>query len=171
MRENSKNTSHNSTKYSLLNKLPTETLKNMIRSDCFGSEDETLDDTTIEMILDIITLREQGGDYEVDVNVLWKNFQEEYASSIIHPTSTESKQSNDNILLHKRPLRTLRYILIATLLCLLFGNCIVFGTEGNLFDSIAKWTDEMFHFEVPSKPFSDNIDTIPNAIEIELGDE
>lgn len=168
MRENSKNTSHNSTKYSLLNKLPTETLKNMIRSDCFGSEDETLDDATIEMILDIITLREQGGDYEVDVNVLWKNFHEEYASSIIHPTPTESKQSNDNVLLYKRPLRTFRYILVAALLCLLLGNTIVFATGGDFFESIAKWTEETFHFETTNDKSSSN--RIPDCY-YELGDE
>lgn len=168
MRENSKNTSHNSTKYSLLNNLPTETLKNMIRSDCFGSEDEQLDDTTIEIILDIITLREQGGDNEIDVNTLWKNFQNEYVPSTIHPTPIETKKSNHNTLLYKRPLHTLRYILVAVLLCFLFGNCIVFATGGNFFDSIAKWTEEVFFFETTSNDTSNNITP---AYTFELEDE
>ena len=157
MRENSKNASHNSTKYSLLNNLPTETLKNMIRSDCFGSEEEQLDDTTIEIILDIITLREQGGDYDVNVNALWENFQDEYASSVVRPTPTVTEKSKSDILLRKRPFRALRYILVAALLCLLFGNCVVFATGGNFFDSIAKWTEETFHFETNN---NDNSNTI-----------
>lgn len=168
MRENSKNTSPNSTKYGLLNTLPTETLKNMIRSDCFGSENEQLDDATIEIILDIITLREQGGDYEVNVNVLWENFQDEYASSVIYSTSSETEKSENNILLRKRPFRTLRYILVAVLLCLLFGNCIVFATGGNFFDSIAKWTEETFRFETNNNDTSNNITLV---YQLELVDE
>lgn len=168
MRENSKNTSHNSTKYSLLNNLPTETLKNMIRSDCFGSEDEQLDDATIKMILDIVTLREQGGDCEVNVNALWENFQDEYASSVTRSTPSETEKLQNNALLCKRPLRTLRYIGVAALLCLLFGNCIAFATGGSFFDSIAKWTEETFHFETTNHDTSNNITPV---YQYELGDE
>lgn len=140
----------------------------MIRSDCFGSDDEQLDDVTIEMILDIITLREQGGEQEVNVNVLWENFQDEYAVSVVHPTSTITEKSKSDILLHKRPFRVLRYILVAALLCLVFGNCVVFATGGNFFDSIAKWTEETFHFETNN---NDNSNIITPVYQSELEDE
>lgn len=80
MREKQEHASSNSIKHTLLNDMSTEALKDLIRQDCFGSEDDQLSDDVIETILEIISQREQErGD--IDVNTLWENFQTEYISA------------------------------------------------------------------------------------------
>lgn len=144
MREKQINSTHNSTKYGLLNKMSTPALKEMIKQDCFGSQEDSLDDETIEMILDIISDREQEG-REIDVNVLWNNFQSEYVpANYTHEIPNSQKKSFYKSSSFKMPLRRL---LIAILLCVLLGNCVAFASRINLFDYIARWTEETFQFQ------------------------
>ena len=150
MREKQEHASSNSIKHTLLNDMSTEALKDLIRQDCFGSEDDQLSDDVIETILEIISQREQErGD--IDVNTLWETFQTEYMSAdkpiqadthniIDKPINTDSKSQ-------RKPIKTLRYLLIAAVLCILFGNCLAFASGFNLFDYIANWTEETFQFE------------------------
>lgn len=150
MREKQEKSSSNSVKYTLLNNMSTEALKDLIRQDCFGSEEDQLSDDVIEIILEIISQREQGrGD--INVSVLWKNFQEEYTVSSkkveasIH--NNIDKSINTSSTTYQKPMKTLRHLLIAAILCLLFGNCVAFASGVNLFDYIANWTEETFQFE------------------------
>lgn len=148
MREKQEHASSNSIKHTLLNDMSTEALKDLIRQDCFGSEDDQLSDDVIETILEIISQREQErGD--IDVNTLWENFQTEYISAdkpIQADTHNIINKPTANSI-HQKPLKTLRYLLIAAILCLLFGNCVAFASGFNLFDYIANWTEETFQFE------------------------
>lgn len=149
MREKQNYSSPQSTKYRLLNDIPTEALKNMIRLDCFGSEEDQLDTDTIETILAIISQREQKGG-EIDINTLWDNFQSEYMPTINQPelmTHEDLEKCATSAIIHKKPLRFLRHVLIAALLCLLLGNCVAYASGVNIFEHIARWTKETFHFE------------------------
>lgn len=150
MREKQEHASSNSVRYSLLNNMSTEALKDLIRQDCFGSEEDQLSDDVIEVILEIISQREQGrGD--IDVLALWKNFQEEYMpaskNAAENMPNNIDKSINTDSITHQKPMKTLRHLLIAAILCLLFGNCVAFASGINLFDYIANWTEETFQFE------------------------
>lgn len=150
MREKQEQSSSNSVKYTLLNNMSTEALKDLIHQDCFGSEEDQLSDDVIEIILEIILQREQGrGD--IDVSALWKNFQEEYmpSSKSIEESIPNNidKSINTDSITYQKPMKTLRNLLIAAILCLLFGNCVAFASGINLFDYIANWTEETFQFE------------------------
>lgn len=149
MREKQEHSSSNSVKYTLLNNMSTEALKDLIRQDCFGSEEDQLSDDVIEIILEIISQREQGrGD--IDVSALWKNFQEEYMSASKNTeasTYNNIGKPNTDSTTYRKPMKTLRHLLIAAILCLLFGNCVVLASGVNLFDYIANWTEETFQFE------------------------
>lgn len=171
MKEKQKQSSHTSLKYALLNDMSTEDLKNLIQQDCFGSEDEQLDEMTIELILDIISQREPRG-RDIDVNVLWENFQTEYMSSQnSSPVESTEDHSKASITFQRRPLRFLRYAVVAALLCLLLGNCVAFASGFNLFDYIAKWTEETFQFEKVQDTSSSMINLIEIVDDDTFGDE
>lgn len=150
MREKPEQSSSNSIKYTLLNNMSTEALKSLIRQDCFGSEEDQLSDDIIEIILEIISQREQER-CDIDVSALWKNFQEEYSPELkneemnLHNIIDNPVNADSTIC--RKPIKTLRHLLVAVLLCLLFGNCIAFASGINLFDYIANWTEETFQFE------------------------
>lgn len=168
MREKQEQSSSNSVKYTLLNNMSTEALKDLIRQDCFGSEEDQLSDDIIEIILEIISQREQERG-EINVSALWENFQDEYVSSLknieVNSYNTINKTINTDSIVHRKSTKTLRHLLIAAILCLLFGNCVAFTSGFNLFDYIARWTDETFQFEkVQGTSFH-------NKKYIEFGDE
>ena len=150
MREKQPQATKKSIQYGLLNDMSTETLKSLIQQDCFGSEEDQLDDDTIEMIIDIISQREPE-ESDVDIDALWNTFVTEYmptvTSSYSAVLSPESNITRPKTLISKKPLRTFRHILVAILLCLLFGNCVAFASGVNLFEYIARWTEDTFQFE------------------------
>lgn len=150
MREKQPQATKKSIQYGLLNDMSTETLKSLIQQDCFGSEEEQLDDDTIEMIVEIISQREPE-ESDVDIDALWNTFVTEYmptvASSNLAALSSEPDVIRPKPLLSKKPLRAFRHILVAILLCLLLGNCVAFASGVNLFEYIARWTEDTFQFE------------------------
>ena len=131
MTENTSNESNNSKGFEFLNEMSTEELKNILRVDCFSDDIKKLDDDTISKILQIITQREADG-RDIDARLLWENFKMEYLPSI------DMAEEKDTIQ---------EYAVIAALLCLLLGNCVAFAHGVNIFEYIANWNDETFHFE------------------------
>ena len=81
MREKQPQATKKSIQYGLLNDMSTETLKSLIQQDCFGSEEDQLDDDTIEMIIDIISQREPE-ESDVDIDALWNTFVTEYMPTV-----------------------------------------------------------------------------------------
>lgn len=161
MREKQPQAAKKSIKYGLLNDMSTETLKSMIQQDCFGTGEDQLDDDIIEMIIDIISQREPE-ESDVDIDALWNTFVTEYmptvASSNLAALSSEPDVIRPKLLLSKKPLRTFRHILVAILLCLLLGNCVAFASGVNLFEYIARWTEDTFQFERIEDDSSRNTD-------------
>ena len=80
MKKRNNSLSREISKYEYLIEMPTEELKKLIQKDCFDGEEGNMDDTFIEMILEIIMKREKDNSHEMDVAALWENFKEEYAA-------------------------------------------------------------------------------------------
>ena len=147
MTENTSNESNNSKGFAFLNEMSTDELKNILRVDCFSDDNEKLDDDTISNILQIISQREVNK-RNIDARLLWENFKTEYLPNI--DTSEEKNDVSECTLKEvprRKPLRFVKYAVIAALLCLLLGNCVAFAHGVNIFEYIANWDDETFHFE------------------------
>ena len=158
MREKQPQATKKSIQYGLLNDMSTETLKSLIQQDCFGSEEDQLDDDTIEMIIDIISQRAVA-----TVNTFVTEYMPTVASSNLAALSSEPDVIRPKLLLSKKPLRTFRHILVAILLCLLLGNCVAFASGVNLFEYIARWTEDTFQFEKIEDTSSNDADYFDTA--------
>ncbi len=78
--------------------MPTEVLKDMIRQDCLGGEEDQLETDTIEMIIDIISEWEPE-QVSVDIDVLWNDFQCDYLPDIFADCISENieKEKTDSM--------------------------------------------------------------------------
>ena len=147
MTENTSNESNNSKGFEFLNEMSTEELKNILRVDCFSDDIKKLNDDTISKILQIITQREADG-RDIDARLLWENFKMEYLPSIDMAEEKNTIQECDPTEIpHRKSVRFVKYAVSAALLCLLLGNCVAFAHGVNIFEYIANWNDETFHFE------------------------
>lgn len=148
MKENKSNESNHTSGFGFLNKMSTDELKNMLRVDCFSDDNQKLDDDTISEILQIISQRETDT-RNIDAGILWENFKTEYLPNIdMFKENNDIQECLPKDVPHRKSFRFVKYAVIAALLCLLLGNYVAFAHGVNVFEYIANWNDETFHFEI-----------------------
>ena len=148
MKENKSNESNHTSGFGFLNKMSTDELKNMLRVDCFSDDNQKLDDDTISEILQIISQRETDA-RNIDAGILWENFKTEYLPNIdMFKENNDIQECLPKDVPHRKSFRSVKYAVIAALLCLLLGNYVAFAHGVNVFEYIANWNDETFHFEI-----------------------
>lgn len=139
-------------KYQELEQLDTETLKELIRTDCYT---EDLDEAYVLCALRIISSREQakqGQDQEVDQ--AWRRFKEKYctpegAGQSLYDSSLEEEKREETPTRKRRPLRRLprRVAVVAAVICALFATMLVAQAAGlDLWGVIVQWSEETFRF-------------------------
>lgn len=147
MTKNTSNESSNAKGFELLNTMSTDELKNILRADCFSDDREKLNDDTISEILQIISQRETDT-RNIDSGILWENFKTEYLPNIdMSEENNDIQECLSKDIPHRKSFRFVKYAVIAALLCLLLGNYVAFAHGVNVFEYIANWNDETFHFE------------------------
>lgn len=147
MTKNTSNESSNAKGFELLNTMSTDELKNILRADCFSDDREKLNDDTISEILQIISQRETDT-RNIDARLLWENFKTEYLPNIdMSEKNNDIQECLSKDIPHRKSFRFVKYAVIAALLCLLLGNYVAFAHGVNVFEYIANWNDETFHFE------------------------
>lgn len=147
MTKNTSNESSNAKGFELLNTMSTDELKNILRADCFSDDREKLNDDTISEILQIISQRETDT-RNIDAGILWENFKTEYLPNIdMSEENNDIQECLSKDIPHRKSFRFVKYAVIAALLCLLLGNYVAFAHGVNVFEYIANWNDETFHFE------------------------
>lgn len=148
MKENKSNESNHTSGFGFLNKMSTDELKNMLRVDCFSDDNQKLDDDTISEVLQIISQRETDT-RNIDAGILWENFKTEYLPNIdMFKENNDIRECLPKDVPHRKSFRFVKYAVIAALLCLLLGNYVAFAHGVNVFEYIANWNDETFHFEI-----------------------
>lgn len=139
-------------KYQELEQLDTETLKELIRTDCYT---EDLDEAYVLCALRIISSREQakqGRDQEVDQ--AWRRFKEKYctpegAGQSLYDSSPEEEEREETPTRKRRPLRRLprRVAVVAAVICALFATMLMAQAAGlDLWGVIVQWSKETFRF-------------------------
>lgn len=140
------------TKYRELELLDTETLKELIRTDCYT---EDLDEECILYALRIISSREHPQpDRAQEVDRAWRRFQEEYCTpegegQSLYDSTPQLEQPEETVYRKRRPLRRLprRVAVVAAVICTLFATMIVAQAAGlDLWGVIVQWSEETFRF-------------------------
>ena len=140
------------TKYRELELLDTETLKELIRTDCYT---EDLDEACIQYALRIISSREHPQpDRAQEVDQAWRRFQEKYCTPegegrSLYDSTPQLEQPEEAVYRKRRPLRRLprRVAVVAAVICTLFATMIVAQAAGaDLWGVIIQWTKENFRF-------------------------
>ena len=140
------------TKYQELELLDTETLKELIRTDCYT---EDLDEACIQYALRIISSREHPQpDRAQEVDQAWRRFQEEYCTpegegQSLYDSTPQLEQPEEAVYRKRRPLRRLprRVAVVAAVICTLFATMLVAQAAGaDLWGVIIQWTKENFRF-------------------------
>ena len=140
------------TKYRELELLDTETLKELIRTDCYT---EDLDEACIQYALRIISSREHPQpDRAQEVDQAWRRFQEEYCTpegegQALYDSTPQLEQHEEESSRKRRPLRRLprKVAVVAAVICTLFAPMIVAQAAGaDLWGVIIQWTKENFRF-------------------------
>lgn len=148
------------TKYRELELLDTETLKELIRTDCYT---EDLDEECILYALRIISSREHPQpDRAQEVDRAWRRFQEEYCTpegegQSLYDSTPQLEQHEEDSPRKRRSLRRLprRVAVVAAVICTLFATMLVAQAAGlDLWGVIVQWSEETFRFtyqgDVPS---------------------
>ncbi len=139
-------------KYRELEQLDTETLKELIRTDCYT---ENLDEAYVLCALRIISSREHPQpDRAQEVDRAWRRFQEEYCTpegegKSLYDSTPQLEQPEEIVYRKRRPLRRLprRVAVVAAVICTLFATMLVAQAAGlDLWGVIVQWSDETFHF-------------------------
>lgn len=140
------------TKYRELELLDTETLKELIRTDCYT---EDLDEEYVLCALRIISSREHPQpDRAQEVDQAWRRFQEKYCTPegegrSLYDSTPQLEQPEEAVYRKRRPLRRLprRVAVVAAVICTLFATMIVAQAAGaDLWGVIIQWTKENFRF-------------------------
>lgn len=147
---------YDKTKYADLNKLSTEALKDIIRAD-FTSDD--MDDDYVMRALEVITQREEQADGTVDVNAAWESFCDEYCTeegtglSLYDSSKVHASAQAEAMQVKPKRFKTTRSVLkcmglTAAVMALLLAGIVAVQAAGvDIFGAIARWTEEVFHFE------------------------
>lgn len=140
------------TKYRELELLDTETLKELIRTDCYT---EDLDEECILYALRIISSREHPQpDRAQKVDRAWRRFQEEYCTpegegQSLYDITPQLEQHEEESPRKRRSLRRLprRVAVVAAVICTLFATMLVAQAAGlDLWGVIVQWSKETFRF-------------------------
>lgn len=140
------------TKYRELEQLDTETLKELIRTDCYT---EDLDEECILYALRIIASREPPQpDQAQKVDDAWRRFQEEYCTpegegQSLYDSTPQLEQPEETAPRKRRPLRRLprRVAVVAAVICAMFATMVVAQAAGlDLWGVIVQWSEETFRF-------------------------
>lgn len=147
-------------KYRELEQLDTETLKELIRTDCYT---EDSDEECILYALRIISSREHPQpDRAQKVDRAWRRFQEEYCTpegegQSLYDSMPRLEQMQETGPRKRRSLRRLprRVAVVAAVICTLFATMLVAQAAGlDLWGVIVQWSEETFRFtyqgDVPS---------------------
>lgn len=135
-------------KYSALSQMSTADLKRLFVRELDALDDEAPDIAFVDAIMEVINEREAGTtETEVDTETAWQDLQERIANrsedgAPILP-EMESKRPSGT----KRP-RYLRVLRSAAAVAIVFlavcGTASAFGV--NVFQTVAQWTTDTFHF-------------------------
>lgn len=147
-------------KYRELEQLDTETLKELIRTDCYT---ENLDEAYVLCALRIISSREQakqGQDQEVDE--AWRRFQAKYCTpegegQSLYDSTPQLEQPEETLPRKRRYLRRLprKVAVVAAVICTLFATVIVAQAAGlDLWGVFVQWSEETFRFTYQSNDTS-----------------
>lgn len=149
--------------YSFLNRLNTETLKQILQDD-FESEDSDTpeNDEFITCVMEVIAQREEEtAKYpEFDVDAGWRDFQQNYqpkeeaAVPVCGETSPDglienNEQERQADLKPQRPRRAIQRVLrIAVIAAIVASLCMAAANalEVNIFKMVAQWTQDIFQF-------------------------
>lgn len=149
--------------YLFLNRLNTETLKQILRDD-FESEDSGTpeNDEFITCVMEVIAQREEEtAKYpEFDVDAGWRDFQQNYqpkeeaAVPVYSETSPDelienNEQERQADLKPQRPRRAIQRVLrIAVIAAVVATLCMAAASalEVNIFKMVAQWTQDIFQF-------------------------
>lgn len=140
------------TKYRELELLDTETLKELIRTDCYT---EDLDEEYVLCALRIISSREHPQpDRAQEVDRAWRRFQETYCTpegegESLYDSTPQLEQHEEESPRKRHYLRRLpkRVAVVAAVICTLFATMIVAQAAGlDLWEVIVQWSEETFHF-------------------------
>ena len=140
------------TKYRELELLDTETLKELIRTDCYT---EDLDEECILYALRIISSREHPQpDRAQEVDRAWRRFQETYCTpegegQSLYDITPRLEQHEEESPRKRRSLRRLprRVAVVAAVLCALFATMLVAQAAGlDLWGVFVQWSEETFRF-------------------------
>lgn len=144
------------TKYRKLEQLDTETLKELIRTDCYT---EDLDEEYVLCALRIISSREHPQpDRAQEVDQAWRRFQETYCTpegegQSLYDSTPQLEQPEETVPRKRRPLRRLprRVAVVAAAICALFATLLVAQAAGlDLWGVIVQWSEETFRFTYQS---------------------
>lgn len=144
------------TKYRELELLDTETLKELIRTDCYT---EDLDEEYVLCALRIISSREHPQpDRAQEVDQAWRRFQETYCTpegegQSLYDSTPQLEQPEETVPRKRRPLRRLprRVAVVAAAICALFATLLVAQAAGlDLWGVIVQWSEETFRFTYQS---------------------
>lgn len=139
-------------KYRELEQLDTETLKELIRTDCYT---EDSDEECILYALRIISSREHPQpDRAQKVDRAWRRFQEEYCTpegegQSLYDITPQLEQHEEESPRKRRSLRRLprRVAVVAAVICILFATMLVAQAAGlDLWGVIVQWSEETFRF-------------------------
>lgn len=132
--------------------LDTETLKELIRTDCYT---EDLDEEYVLCALRIISSREHPQpDRAQEVDRAWRQFQETYCTpggegQSLYDSTPQLEQHEEEPPRKRHYLRRLpkRVAVVAAVICTLFATMLVAQAAGlDLWGVIVQWSEETFHF-------------------------
>lgn len=141
-----------SQKYRGLESMDTETLKELIRTDCFG---EVLDEACILHVLHILKSREpEQPDQAQKVEEAWRRFQEKYHTPegegcSLYDSTPQLEQHQEESVRNRGHLRRLprKMAVVAAVIGVLFATLLMAQAAGlNLWNVVVQWSEETFHF-------------------------
>ena len=140
------------TNYRQLERLDTDTLKELVRTDCFVND---LDEGAILYALHLISSREQAQNCDAGkIDDMWDRFQTEYCTSegigqSLYDSTTFIDETEGRPVpeRHRRRFILRRIAMVAAVISILFATMVVAQASGlDIWGAIARWTDETFHF-------------------------
>lgn len=149
--------------YPFLNRLSTETLKQILRDD-FESEDSGTpeNDEFITCVMEVITRRETEMEkiLQFNVDTGWKDFQQNYqpedeAAALVYGETASGGLNENNGQERQADLKTprprwaiQRVLRIAVIAAIVASLCVAAASalEVNIFKMVAQWTQDIFQF-------------------------
>lgn len=138
--------------YRQLERLDTDTLKELVRMDCFVND---LDEGAILYALHLIASREQAQNGDAGkIDDMWDRFQTEYCTlegagqSLYDNTASIDEVEERSVPKRRRSkIISRRIAIVAAAISVLFATMVVAQASGlDIWGAIARWTDETFRF-------------------------